>query len=516
MPNETNPLGVFESPRDKRTLVHELLAPVATAAELPKSFSSRKEQSGVFRQYFGSCVGAGQRSVKEAEEKREHGVLQEFSYKMLYAMCKANDGIPDQEGTYPHIAMRILASIGINLASDWPNTSATTHKEFTKLPPQEIIDKAYAHRIDGFVQVTSLQGLKDALVKYKEVGLSFNVYETFDDPDSDGVIKPHGNVGYRGRHWVVATGYDDDKRLIEFKNSWGKSYGDDGYGYISYDYEGVGTTPFNEAYAAVDYVTATETVGAPVNLGYPTRNPYVTQKFGANFKNPDGTWHYPVGHPGVDWRAKIGDDILAIDDGEIIFSGWGGNVGGNVVQIKHSWGISWYGHLSGFNVSVGQKVVKGQVIAKAGDTGDTTAAHLHLGGKINGIKNPLYNDWIDLLPYINNKSMTKYFRIEQDNGNGTTKAGIMIVEGFSGTTLFENDWAEYQKLLQITGLSLNTPVVKVPAGKFFKLRDGNKLGIMVLDGFAGTVLFENDYAEYQTLLQISGMNEQTPQITLPN
>ena len=51
--------------------------------------------------------------------------------------------------------------------------------------------------------------------------------------------------------------------------------------------------------------------------------------------------------------------------------------------------------------------------------------------------------------------------------------------------------------------------------KFFKVNDHGKLGIMILEGFSGTIIFENNFAEYQTLLKITGINDTTPTITIP-
>jgi len=74
-------------------------------------------------------------------------------------------------------------------------------------------------------------------------------------------------------------------------------------------------------------------------------------------------------------------DVLAIDDGEIIFSG-GSETGiyGFFVEIRHSNGwISKYAHLDPTRIpEAGKKVKKGEIIALSDNTGDSTGPHLHL------------------------------------------------------------------------------------------------------------------------------------------
>ncbi len=41
---------------------------------------------------------------------------------------------------------------------------------------------------------------------------------------------------YLGGHAVLAMGYDDEKKLIKFRNSWGSAWGDKGYFYTPYDF----------------------------------------------------------------------------------------------------------------------------------------------------------------------------------------------------------------------------------------------------------------------------------------
>ena len=89
-------------------------------------------------------------------------------------------------------------------------------------------------------------------------------------------------------------------------------------------------------------------------------------------------------HTGIDIGCKTGDKIVASNDGTVIFSGVKGGYG-NAVIIDHGGKISTlYGHNSKLLVKVGDKVKKGEQIAKAGSTGLSTGPHCHFEVRVNG------------------------------------------------------------------------------------------------------------------------------------
>jgi len=51
--------------------------------------------------------------------------------------------------------------------------------------------------------------------------------------------------------------------------------------------------------------------------------------------------------------------------------------------------------------------------------------------------------------------------------------------------------------------------------KYFKVNDHGKLGVMILEGFSGTIIFENEFADYQDLLRIIEGSENAPTINIP-
>jgi murein DD-endopeptidase MepM/ murein hydrolase activator NlpD len=105
-------------------------------------------------------------------------------------------------------------------------------------------------------------------------------------------------------------------------------------------------------------------------------------------------------HTGIDFAASIGTPIYATADGvidqlEVSFSGYG-----KMIEIDHGFGYrTRYAHMHGFAVKKGQKVKRGDLIGYVGDTGLSTAPHLHYEVFVNGKHvNPVYYFFNDLNP----------------------------------------------------------------------------------------------------------------------
>lgn len=87
--------------------------------------------------------------------------------------------------------------------------------------------------------------------------------------------------------------------------------------------------------------------------------------------------HRPAFHSGLDFPSSMFTPIYSTAPGVVSFTGQR-NGYGNTVEIDHGGGFKTrYGHLSAFNVHVGQRVAVGQRIAAMGSTGRSTGPHLH-------------------------------------------------------------------------------------------------------------------------------------------
>lgn len=95
-------------------------------------------------------------------------------------------------------------------------------------------------------------------------------------------------------------------------------------------------------------------------------------------------------HDGIDIPAATGSAIVAANDGIVVRAEYN-TAYGNWIVIDHGGGImTYYAHNSSMLVSVGQRVKRGQQIAKAGSTGYSTGSHCHFSVLVNGsFVNPL-------------------------------------------------------------------------------------------------------------------------------
>ena len=108
-------------------------------------------------------------------------------------------------------------------------------------------------------------------------------------------------------------------------------------------------------------------------------------------------------HWGMDFTAPVGTPVYATGNGkvtEVKGSKRSRSGFGLQLEIDHGYGYeTLYGHLNAFNVKRGQKVKRGDIIAFVGNTGGSTAPHLHYEVHKNGKRvNPAYYYYKDLTP----------------------------------------------------------------------------------------------------------------------
>jgi murein DD-endopeptidase MepM/ murein hydrolase activator NlpD len=120
----------------------------------------------------------------------------------------------------------------------------------------------------------------------------------------------------------------------------------------------------------------------PVNVGF------VSSYFGRRMDPISGRRSV---HRGIDFSARKGTPVVAPADGVVTFSGrW--KTYGKVVEISHGYGyVTRYAHLEKQLVRKGQKVKRGDVIARVGSSGKSTFSHLHYevvsdGTRVNPLK----------------------------------------------------------------------------------------------------------------------------------
>lgn len=119
-------------------------------------------------------------------------------------------------------------------------------------------------------------------------------------------------------------------------------------------------------------------------------NGVITSQYGYRVHPIFGSTIY---HSGMDIGVDYGTPVAAADSGYVVEAGWISGYGYAVI-IDHGNGLSTlYGHNESLAVSAGQSVSKGQTIAYAGSTGNSTGPHVHFEVRSNG-------DPVDPMAYL--------------------------------------------------------------------------------------------------------------------
>jgi len=141
----------------------------------------------------------------------------------------------------------------------------------------------------------------------------------------------------------------------------------------------------------------------------------------------------PADHKGIDFKGKLGDQVLAVKAGKVEYAGELGNYG-KIVIIDHGNGEKTkYAHLDKIDVAKGDMVEAKQLIGKVGSTGRSTGPHLHFELVQDGIqKNPkIYGD-----PVVRNIPQLASTSSKMGSSGSSVIADVSTVNNVSQTQVW--------------------------------------------------------------------------------
>lgn len=228
----------------------------AKAAALPAAKDLREWCSPVEDQGdLGSCTAHAGVGVIEYYERKVHGRHTDASRLFLYKATRNLMKAKGDTGAYLRATMGAMVLFGVPPEKYWPYTD--NEKEFDREPPA--FNYAYAanfqtlkyfrHDPPKTTPDELLKRIQSYLSKGHPAMFGFSVYNSIEQADQTGRIPyPTAKDKIEGGHAVVAVGYDDKMKITNqygkvqttgallIRNSWGKSWGEDGYGWLPYEY----------------------------------------------------------------------------------------------------------------------------------------------------------------------------------------------------------------------------------------------------------------------------------------
>jgi C1A family cysteine protease len=141
---------------------------------------------------------------------------------------------PSVEGTSTRYALKVLQKLGCPPEEAWKYTD---NKIDIGKPESWSHMVARWNTIESYWRLNSVEDMESALRNIGPVVVGIGCYEEIFRPEPDGFIPYPAQPQYcYGGHAVLICGYDLDSHRFLFKNSWGANWGQDGYGWLGFDY----------------------------------------------------------------------------------------------------------------------------------------------------------------------------------------------------------------------------------------------------------------------------------------
>lgn len=201
--------------------------------ELPKLIDLRSKCSKIEDQGdLGSCTAQALVANLEFLEKNKKDLSRLFVY---YNERVIEGTVSEDSGAELRDGIKTLSEKGV--CSEW--LWAYIIKKFSRKPWFWCYWVSARHKISSYHKIDSLDDMKNCLADGYPFVFGFMVYESFesDKVAQTGIMPmPKSDEQILGGHAVMAVGYDNSKKMILVRNSWGISWGLSGYFWMPYDY----------------------------------------------------------------------------------------------------------------------------------------------------------------------------------------------------------------------------------------------------------------------------------------
>jgi C1A family cysteine protease len=242
--------------------ISKKLGLTARAPSLPAKVDLREWCSPVENQLnLGSCTANAGMGIVEYSERKAFGKYIDGSRLFLYKTTRNLMHVEGDTGAWLRNVMGALALCGVPAEKHWPYTDKPGGEPdgFDREPPAFVYAvadnyeavKYFCHDPMGanIPPATVLSTIKEYLAAQIPSMFGFYGFPSFDASDVKGGI-PYPCPGEQAEwgHAIVAVGYDDTRKIknttcnktttgaLLIRNSWGTSWGDNGYGWMPYEY----------------------------------------------------------------------------------------------------------------------------------------------------------------------------------------------------------------------------------------------------------------------------------------
>lgn len=234
-------IGVISSPYDNRDYILNSLI-TSSESTLPTSYRVVVSPPLYSQGSTGCCVACALAYCRYIQEVLQEGTSDKFSVNYIYGNRLSSDSQDD--GMIPRQALKTLVNFGDCHWNDFKGYNEyPTAKSKYATNKENFDDLAYPYKINSYYKLNTTEEIKTAVYNLGCAIVVYDVTNYLRSPIDGYVVYDDSNIV--GQHCMTIVGWTEDDHWIVL-NSWGSSYGIDGYCYVPFSY------PINESWTMVD------------------------------------------------------------------------------------------------------------------------------------------------------------------------------------------------------------------------------------------------------------------------